>query len=92
MEQTTRKIISNEMSIFKGNPTSLSGFPLRMALLNLTELNMTGMIIGKSKMGRSTSRSFVFRAIAEKSVPTETKPIVPRRITSKSGTALPNKL
>ena len=92
MAQTTKKIISKEMRICREDPASFIGLPLRIALHNLTEATITGMIIGKSKMGSSTSRSFVFKAIAEKSVPTETKPIVPRRITSKSGTALANKL
>jgi hypothetical protein len=59
--------------------------PSRTCPLILTALTITGIIIGKSKIGSSTSLSLVLSAIAEKSVPTETNPTAPRKMTGIKG-------
>ena len=43
--------------------------------------------MGKSRTGSSTSRMRVFTAIAEKIVPTATRPMLPSNITSASGSS-----
>jgi hypothetical protein len=90
--QAAIKIISNDIRICKAESLYSIESPSIIDPVNFTELIITGITIGKRRIGRRTSRSFVFSATAEKSVPTETKPIVPKNITSKRGSIISVKL
>ena len=85
MAHAAIKIISNETRMCIADPAEKTELPSRTEAVNFTELTITGIIIGKRSIGNRTSRSFVFIAMAENRVPTETKPNVPRIITNDNG-------
>ena len=83
--QAAIKIKSNDIKMCKAESLNSIESPPRIDPVNFTELIITGITIGKTRIGSRTSRSFVLSATAENSVPTETKPIVPKIITNKRG-------
>ena len=53
MAHKTEKTISKDASICNEDPASLIELPLSIALHNLTEATITGMIIGKATLEKA---------------------------------------
>ena len=71
------------MAIQENRP--LQGSPARASAVAFTAEMITGVIMGRKRMGSTISRAPVLTASAENRVPTATKPTVANKVTVITG-------